>query len=51
MCTLTESAARMMSARARNDTKVIEAELARQEKAAAVRAPALSDVVAVSPAH
>lgn len=51
MCTLTESAARMLSARARNDTKAIESELARQEKAAAVRPPTLSDVVAVSPAH
>lgn len=49
MCTLSDSAGRVLAARARRDNRALDAELARQEASAAERTPTAADVI--SPGH
>lgn len=46
LCHMSESAGQMWVAKAKGDNRAVEAELAKQEKRATVKAPTMQDVVA-----
>lgn len=51
LCHMSPTAARSWIARARKDNRALEREIARQESAAAVRSPALNDIVSHAHSH